>query len=42
MLVNLVICLMLFVGVLALGVVGLGLFQLLPKKIKDKIKNFHN
>lgn len=30
-----------FVGVLTLGLIGMGLFRLLPKSIRDKIEHFH-
>lgn len=30
-----------FIGVLTLGLIGMGLFRILPKSVRDKIENYH-
>lgn len=38
---NIMVLLIVFSGSLLVGVIGLGLFKLLPKSWQDKIENFH-
>lgn len=37
---NILMGLLTFVGILGLGIVGMGVFHLLPHKVQDKIDNF--
>jgi hypothetical protein len=42
LIVNAIIVLLCFIAALGVGLIGLGLFRLLPKRIREKIENYHN